>query len=107
MRTIYFITGTQHRGPEAIAALKAAKEGDEAVLEREPMNQHDPNAVRVIVAGVCVGFVPARMVAKGLAAHIDANGAPPVGEQLGPRISGRLVATADRGLCVEIEEPKS
>lgn len=106
MRSIYPITGTKHHGAQAAQALAAAKEGDEAVLERDLLNQYDPNAVRVVVGGICVGYVPARMAAKGLAAYIDANGAPPLGDQLGPTISGRLVATSDRGLCIEIEEKK-
>ncbi|HEY6029953.1 MAG TPA: HIRAN domain-containing protein [Gaiellaceae bacterium] len=103
MRTVYRITGTNFRTEEDRQALRAAKVGDPVTLEREPKNPYDANAVRVWIAGRHVGFVPAAMARKGLAKHIDERGAPPVGEQTGNTMTGRLVVEGGQP-SVEIEE---
>ena len=41
-------------------------------LVREPYNPHDPNAIRVELAGLYLGYVP-RYVAKDLAPQMDAG----------------------------------
>ena len=41
-------------------------------LVREPDNPHDPNAIRVELAGLYLGYVP-RHIAKDLAPQIDAG----------------------------------
>lgn len=61
------VAGTVHR-PEGLAAIVAGRGGPAAVkgenlpavLRRDPANAHDPNAIRVLVDGVHIGFVPAR-----------------------------------------------
>ncbi len=41
-------------------------------LVREPDNPHDPNAIRVELAGLYLGYVP-RYIAKDLAPEMDAG----------------------------------
>ena len=41
-------------------------------LVREPDNPHDPNAIRVELAGLYLGYVP-RYIAKDLAPQMDAG----------------------------------
>ena len=41
-------------------------------LVREPDNPHDPNAIRVELAGLYLGYVP-RQIAKNLSPQIDAG----------------------------------
>ncbi len=41
-------------------------------LVREPDNPHDPNAIRVELAGLYLGYVP-RHIAKNLAPQMDAG----------------------------------
>ena len=41
-------------------------------LVREPDNPHDPNAIRVELAGLYLGYVP-RDIAKDLAPQVDAG----------------------------------
>lgn len=60
------VAGTQHRGPAVNAALAASggfaivnTTSAAAVLMREPGNAYDSNAVRVLVAGVHIGYLPA------------------------------------------------
>ena len=45
---------------EAAALWDALREGDALVLQREPENSHDPNAVRVEWRGHMLGYVPRR-----------------------------------------------
>ncbi|NNC71599.1 MAG: hypothetical protein HKN78_01845 [Sphingomonadaceae bacterium] len=53
---------------EIIAGLEP---GDILALEREPTNEHDPNAVKVVTrSGECVGYVE-RSVAQDIAASLD------------------------------------
>lgn len=103
MRTVYRITGQRHRGDKAFAAIAAAKIGDAVTLEREPQNPHDRSAVRVWVGGIFVGFIPSAMTRKGLADHIDANGAPPAERQTGRTLGGKFVIEGGQP-SVEIEE---
>ena len=57
---------------DALAGLKA---GDELVLEREPSNEHDPNAVAVRTAdGTQVGYLK-RIIAAALAPELDRGAA--------------------------------
>jgi hypothetical protein len=50
----------------------AAQPGAELRLERDPSNEHDPNAVRVLVEGEQLGWVP-RELAADLAPKLDAG----------------------------------
>ncbi len=50
----------------------AVHPGAELRLERDPTNEHDPNAVRVLVAGEQLGWVP-RELAADLAPRLDAQ----------------------------------
>lgn len=57
------VAGTAYR-PDALryaASLAQSAEGGKlaGVVLREPTNAHDPNAVRVLVAGVGIGYLPA------------------------------------------------
>lgn len=46
--------------------------GDEVQLEREPENEYDSNAVKVLVDGLFVGYV-AKVDNFQIASHLDAN----------------------------------
>ncbi len=50
----------------------AVQPGADLRLERDPGNEHDPNAVRVLMAGAQLGWVP-RDLALDLAAKLDAG----------------------------------
>lgn len=69
----YFIVGTNHRGSDAVALLESLPEGEPLLLEREPGNKFDANAVKVIARNVCVGYVRAAQNG-GLSALIDRTG---------------------------------
>lgn len=103
MRTIYRITGQRHKGQQAVAAIAAAKVGDAVTLEREPGNQYDAFAVKVVIGGVHVGYIPAAMTRKGLAKYVDENGAPPLEGESGPTLTGTF-AIEDRQPAVQIDE---
>jgi hypothetical protein len=67
---IYPIIGMRHRGPKAELLVKSLARDEALVLERDPANQYDPNAVKVIARGEHVGFVPkalAALLAKDMA----------------------------------------
>lgn len=52
-------------------------EGTRVILEREPTNQYDPNAVKVIVLGKHIGYLPkdsTNLVDKVLRAEINKIG---------------------------------
>jgi hypothetical protein len=54
-----------------LEALGRLAVGDNVLLEREPENPHDPNAIRVrSVEGVDLGYL-AREVARGIAGRLD------------------------------------
>jgi hypothetical protein len=46
--------------------------GSPVTLVRDPENEHDPNAVRVVIDGVMCGYIP-RAQAAGLAVDMDAG----------------------------------
>lgn len=52
----YSIVGTQNYVDERFMA--ELKPGTEALLVREPTNQHDPNAVAVYIGGKRIGYIP-------------------------------------------------
>ena len=56
----FFVHGLRHVGPAAEEAARRLVPGDPLVLQAEPENAHDPNAVRVLttVNGVHLGYVP-------------------------------------------------
>ncbi len=64
------VAGTSHRQPavEAVVAGRggpsATRQNLPAVLLRDPANPHDGNAIRVLVDGIHIGFVPAREAAR-------------------------------------------
>lgn len=66
-----YIAGVKFR-PNAEAALAAAAPDCEFTLAPEPTNQHDPNAVKVLLGEEHVGFVP-RDVAPEIGALIRAD----------------------------------
>lgn len=71
---IYPIIGMRHRGVEAERIVRSLARDEALVLERDPENQYDPNAVKVIARGEHVGFVPKALAAL-LAKDMDASGA--------------------------------
>ncbi len=67
---IFNLVGASHRPPEAQNEILGLVRGDEVVLERDPSNEYDPNAIRVIANGHWIGFVP-RDTARDLAPLLD------------------------------------
>ena len=66
------IVGTQHH-PGGQTRLNTMRHKDAVVLEREPQNKYDPNAVAVYSADrVMLGYIPARDVPI-IAACLDAD----------------------------------
>ena len=64
------IAGAGRHHAEALAAADAAP-GRPLALDRDPDNEHDPNAIRVLAAsGEQVGWVPRELAAE-LAADLD------------------------------------
>lgn len=53
------LVGTGHRPIEAQEIVLNLVEGDEVELEAEPENPYDPNAIKIIVDEVHVGYVAA------------------------------------------------
>lgn len=68
-----FITGVSHRPMSAQVLARNLEEGEELELEREPSNQFDANAIKVMKDEQCIGYIPAKHNAD-LAAHLDADG---------------------------------
>jgi hypothetical protein len=53
-------------------ALAAPGLGDPLTLQRDPGNEHDPNAIQVLAGGRQIGWVPRELAAE-LAPQIDAG----------------------------------
>jgi endonuclease/exonuclease/phosphatase family metal-dependent hydrolase len=49
MSKTFYIAGVQFRPASALDAIKQLKEGDELILDPEPDNQYDPNAIRILI----------------------------------------------------------
>jgi hypothetical protein len=72
--TAYTIVGQQHLNTRAQRdRWHALKPGDPLTLEREPTNEHDPNAIVVLSNGLKVGYIRAKE-AKLLAPWWDQHG---------------------------------
>lgn len=80
---LFTLAGANFRPREARDIVLALKPGDEVVLERDPNNEYDPNAVKVLGivpiptgeretadAHIHIGFVE-RTVAERLAPQLD------------------------------------
>lgn len=65
-----YIAGVKFRPPEAQAVYAELEEGDELHLSREPDNQFDTNAIKVLFDGTFIGYVPAYL-AESLAPMLD------------------------------------
>jgi len=68
------IVGNQFRPKDSGARelVDNLQPGDEIQLERDPTNEYDSNAVKIIIEGVFVGFV-AKADNFQVASHLDAN----------------------------------
>lgn len=66
------LRGTDFRPIEAQAVVLALEEGQELLLEREPENRFDQNAIRVVdpASGLHLGYV-AREVAELISPEMD------------------------------------
>ena len=66
------VAGAEHHHSEALQSDEAAA-GRPLVLARDPANEHDPNAIRVLLpGGEQVGWVPRELAAE-LAAELDSG----------------------------------
>ncbi|MDE2103566.1 MAG: HIRAN domain-containing protein [Patescibacteria group bacterium] len=93
---LYPIVGSRHRGPEAERIIRTLARDEALVLERDPQNPYDPNAVKVIARGEHVGFVPKALAAL-LAKEMDAADMP--------QLSAKFAFDSARAPCAVIEEP--
>ena len=65
------IVGNYYRGKAEQAALQNMQPGEPLILQREPSNQFDPNAIRVETpSGLHLGYIPAT-AASHLAMQMD------------------------------------
>jgi len=73
------VVGVKFEGRQGILRRLATKDAPsernfftrkEAKLERDPDNEHDSNAIKVIVSGRQIGFVPSS-IAEALAPRMD------------------------------------
>lgn len=69
------IVGTRHHGKAALDALAHLEMGNPVRLERQPRNQHDPNAIAVYYAGIQIGWI-SKIANAHLAAAMDAGARP-------------------------------
>lgn len=92
---IYPIIGMRHRGVEAERIVRGLAMDEALVLERDPGNRYDPNAVKVVARGEHVGFVP-RGLAASLAAGMDANGKS--------RLDAKFAIGSDHVPCAQVED---
>jgi|WetSurMetagenome_2_1015567.scaffolds.fasta_scaffold94286_3 hypothetical protein len=77
----FYLAGVQFRPTTAIAAIQNLQEGDELILDPEPDNKYDPNAIRVMVDSEVgdeatrehLGYVPKKFSAE-IAAMIEVDG---------------------------------
>jgi len=92
---IYPIIGMRHRGPKAELLVKSLARDEALVLERDPANPYDPNAVKVIARGEHVGFVP-----KALAALL----AKDMAEMGKESLTAKFAFDSARAPCAMVEE---
>jgi hypothetical protein len=77
----FYLAGVQFRPSSALDAIKSLSEGDELILDPEPDNKYDPNAVRVMydyevgdeATREHLGYVPKKFSAE-IAAIIEVDG---------------------------------
>jgi hypothetical protein len=77
----FYIAGVQFRPSSALEAIKALEEDDMLVLDPEPDNKYDPNAIRILtdheVGDIAtrehLGYVPKKFSAE-IAAMIEVDG---------------------------------
>lgn len=66
------IVGVRFRGQMARNVVWKMEEGSQVLLEREPDNPHDSNAVKCWFLGIHVGYIP-RQANPRIAAALDAD----------------------------------
>ncbi len=66
------IVGNYYRDDEAKAVHGLLKRGDRLTLELEPTNEYDDHAVKVLAAGVHIGYIPADCSAIFYVCGVDA-----------------------------------
>jgi hypothetical protein len=62
MKATYSIVGMKHRGTEKL--LASLPRHEPLSLVREPTNEHDPNAVKVMHGGTHIGYLAAKQIVK-------------------------------------------
>ena len=84
------IVGTSWRGDGAKSAVALMRPGDEVLLEREPNNPHDPQAIGCHYLGRHVGYIP-RQANPLIAAAMDAGRNPVCTVLEGPVVHGPVI----------------
>lgn len=93
MKAIYNLVGMKFRNSEDF--VKSLQAGEPLTLVREPTNQHDKNAVQVVIRDRHVAYIKGTQAA-GLASAMDESGHISV--------NGKLVFGGDRWPMAEVEE---
>ena len=71
------VTYRNNDGKSRQRLIAQCRVGEELVLEREPDNPVDPNAIKLVrVTGEQLGYVPAHVAASGLAKDLDRGARP-------------------------------
>lgn len=58
------LVGAHFRGADICEIVKKLPEGTILPLVREPSNQYDPNAIKVLHANLHIGYIPTREAEK-------------------------------------------
>ena len=94
-KSLYPIVGIKYRGPEAVRIVAALARDEALVLERDPENPKDPNAIKVIARGEHVGFLPKALAAL-LAKDMDDAGKT--------QLSAKFAFDSARAPSAQVEE---
>lgn len=84
------ITGIRFRGRETIEAIARMESGSRVLLERDPGNSYDSNAVKCWFLGIHVGFIP-KQANPRIAAAMDAGEDVTATVTVAPEFRGRKV----------------
>lgn len=68
-----YVAGVPYDGHAAVWLAALSSDEVVVVVQRDPENAHDPNAIKVLVNGESAGFIPAR-IAVALAPIMDSGG---------------------------------
>jgi hypothetical protein len=99
MKTLITLVGTKFCGPDIIKLVASFQAGEPMTLIRDPNNEHDRNAIKIMARGEHVGFVKGSEAVE-LARIMDAHRKAPDGADA--TLFGHLSFDGDRWPKIEI-----